>query len=342
MAAATLHHRLCAALRMRQLELIVCLVDTGSMRAAAQRLHLSAAAVSKGLREVESLFGLEVFHRMPSGVVLTPAGELIADRARLLLGEVGRLADELAARRSGGAGDQVRVGAQPFLAWALLPRVLQAMEAGSGVQRVRVVEGRMGDICRQLEAGDLDVLLTMNQPSELGGLRGGGFIIEPLYTEQWAVVCSPAHHLAPRAGRRERRRWADLREERWILPPRLTASRVLLEQVLLAHSLPPLMPWIESMSAIANLSLAEQCHGIALAARCVLAEPLARGALVEIPMKDPLPCAAIVLVYRADGASRSPVAALRAAAQRVCSAATEVESRPSRAARKFSPRKSRA
>lgn len=342
MTEAAVHHRLFAALRVRQLEFIVCLADTGSMRSAAQRMHLSATAVSKGLREVESLFGVEIFHRLPRGVALTSTGELIAHRARLLLGEVGLLADELAASGARGAEDQVRIGAQPFLAWALLPSILRAMEAVGGLPRARVVEGRMGDICRQLEAGELDALLTMNSSSELGGLKSGGFIIEPLYEEQWAVVCAPSHPVAQGVGRRAPCCWADLRDERWILPPRLTASRMLLEQVLLGHALPPLVPWIESMNAITSLSLAEQCHGLTLAARCVLIDPMARGTLVEIPMTGPLPCAAIALVYRAGDVHRPAVAALRSAAQRACSAVTEVESRPSRAARKFSPRKSRA
>ena len=52
------------------------------MRAAAQQLHLSAAAVSKGLREAETLFGAQIFHRLPHGVVLTPAGETVVQRAR--------------------------------------------------------------------------------------------------------------------------------------------------------------------------------------------------------------------------------------------------------------------
>ena len=74
-------HRLLAALRMRQLELISTLADTGNMRAAGQRLHLSTAAVSKGLREVEALFGTSIFHRLPRGMATTAAGDLIVQRA---------------------------------------------------------------------------------------------------------------------------------------------------------------------------------------------------------------------------------------------------------------------
>lgn len=339
MIAAPTHHRLLASLRVRQLELIAVLADAGSMRAAAQRLHLSAAAISKNLRELESLFGVELFHRLNAGVVPTAGGELVAQRARVLLSELGQLADDLAAQALGHA-DEVRVGAQPFLTWTLLPRILHTMEAAGGLPRARVVEGRMGDICRKLEAGELDVLLTMNLPSELGGLLSGGFLIEPLYEEHWIVVCAPTHAQAPRPNRRGQRSWASLQSERWILPPRPTASRMMLEQALLTRALPPLVPWIESMNAITNLQLAEHCHGLTLAARVTVAAALARGTLVEVPMEDPPAPVAIALVYRAASARRPAVASLRLAAQRACSTATEVLASPSRSAKKFSARRS--
>jgi len=332
-------HRLLAALRMRQLELISTLADTGNMRAAGQRLHLSTAAVSKGLREVEALFGTSIFHRLPRGVATTAAGDLIVQRARVLLGEVAQLADELAAQ--GGPADQgVRVGAPPFIAWTLVPRLLRDMAAHGGLPPVWIVEGRLADMCRRLEAGDIDVLVTMNTPSELGGLKPDGFVIEQLGTEQWTVVCAPAHRLA--AGRRQRRTWRALRDEAWILPPRPTNARMMVEQVMLQHGLAPIVPRIESTNAITNLQLAEQSLGLTLAARCVADDRLQRGSLVEIGVEDLPPPVPIAMVYRFGGAHRGGIAALREAAQRLRSAATPPDARPSSSTRKFSPRKSRA
>lgn len=332
-------HRLLAALRMRQLELISTLADAGNMRAAGQRLHLSTAAVSKGLREVEALFGTAIFHRLPRGVVTTAAGDLIVQRARVLLGEVAQLADELAAH--GMPADQgIRLGAPPFIAWTLVPRLLRDLAAHGSLPPVRIVEGRLADMCQKLEAGDLDVLVTMNTPSELGGLRPDGFVIEQIGTEEWTVVCAPAHPLA--ADRRRRHAWRSLRDEAWILPPRPTNARMMVEQVMLQHGLAPIAPRIESTNAITNLQLAEQSLGVTLAARCVIEDRLRRGTLVEIGMEDlpaPVP---IAMVYRFSGAHRGDVSALREAAQRLRSAATPPEASPSSSTRKFSARKSRA
>jgi len=331
-------HRLLAALRMRQLELISTLADAGNMRAAGERLHMSTAAVSKGLREVEALFGMPVFHRLPRGVVTTAAGDLIVQRARVLLAEVAQLADELAARGV-PADDAIRIGAPPFIAWTLVPRLLRDMATHGGLPPVRLVEGRLADMCQKLEAGDIDVLVTMNTPSELGGLRPDGFVIDQIGAEQWSVVCAPTHRLA--ASRAIPQDWRTLRDEAWILPPRPTNARMMVEQVLLQHGLAPIVPQIESTNAITNLQLAEQSLGLTLAARCVIEDRLERGTLVQIAVEDLPPPVPIAMVYRFSRAHRGSVSALCEAAQRLRSAAMPPVARPSSSTRKFSVRKSR-
>lgn len=327
-------------LRMRQLELISTLADAGNMRAAAQRLNVSTAAVSKGLLELEALFDVPIFHRLPRGVVPTAAGALIVQRARVLLNEVIQLSDELASRHAGGEG--IKIGAPPFIAWTLVPRLLREMAAQGSAPSVRLVEGRLGDIGRQLEAGDIDVLITMNTPSELGGLKPDGFMIEQVTTEQWMVVCAPEHPMAPRGRRAAAQRWKDLGDARWILPPRPTNARMMVEQVMLQHGLTPIVPHIESMNAITNLQLAEQGLGVTLVANCVVEDRLKRGSLVEIPMQDLPPPVPIVLVYRMTGARRESVATLLAAAQRIRSVDASVASSDKARTRTLSARKSRS
>ncbi|TAM53956.1 MAG: LysR family transcriptional regulator, partial [Burkholderiaceae bacterium] len=50
-------------LRLRHLELLVALAEAGTMRGAAERLHLSQPAISKMLNEIESGFGVRLFDR---------------------------------------------------------------------------------------------------------------------------------------------------------------------------------------------------------------------------------------------------------------------------------------
>ncbi len=332
--------RLTAALRLRQFELISTLADTGSMRAAAQRLHITTAAVSKGIHEIESLFGVEMFHRLPRGVAATSAGALIIQRARVMLNEVAQLSDELA-NHDASANDVVKIGATPFIAWTLVPKILQGMHAAGGHFRIAVVEGRLADIGRQLEAGEVDVLITMNSPSELGGLKPDGFVIEQIGLESWTVVCAPTHPLAPRGRKNAPLKWEDLVTAKWILPPRPTNSRVMVEQILLRRGLAPVVPHIEAMNAITHMQLAEQGLGITFAARSVVCDRLHSGALVEIAMDELPPPVPIVLVYRLRAGYKSALASLRASAQRLRNDEASKEPSDRASIKKFSSRKLR-
>src|SRR5687767_9922196 len=83
----SLHQRL-ARLRFSQLEMLCAVADAGGVRIAAEGLHLSAAAVSKALREIESSLEFALFDRLPRGMVTTPRGERLVAHARLLLNEL--------------------------------------------------------------------------------------------------------------------------------------------------------------------------------------------------------------------------------------------------------------
>jgi LysR family transcriptional regulator, glycine cleavage system transcriptional activator len=111
---------------------------TGSFKAAAEQLHITASAVSHRIAGLERQFGGKLFERGPRGVALAPAGRLLANA-------------------TGRAGSRrLRVSAVPIFAshW-LLPRLGRFLDAHPEIELQVEASPRMAD----MEAGLVDVAL---------------------------------------------------------------------------------------------------------------------------------------------------------------------------------------
>lgn len=83
-------------LELRHLKTIRAIADAGSLTKAASHLGLAQPALSAQLKRIERTLGGELFVRGRRGVRLTPLGELVLDRTRLVLPAVRELQEEAA------------------------------------------------------------------------------------------------------------------------------------------------------------------------------------------------------------------------------------------------------
>lgn len=60
--------------RLKGIDVFVCVADSGSFKGAAERMSLTASAVSKGIARLESRLGTRLFHRTTRSLSLTDAG----------------------------------------------------------------------------------------------------------------------------------------------------------------------------------------------------------------------------------------------------------------------------
>ncbi|WP_323009537.1 LysR family transcriptional regulator [Paracoccus sp. (in: a-proteobacteria)] len=99
---------------LRQLRFLTALADTLNFSRAAEVCNVTQPTLSTGLKELEGRLGVVLAERTRQSVMLTPAGEDIAARARRILAEVKDI--EAAARQHSGAfHGEVRLGAIPTL-----------------------------------------------------------------------------------------------------------------------------------------------------------------------------------------------------------------------------------
>src|ERR687886_156576 len=84
-------------LDVNRLRVIDAVARHGSVTAAAKELHYSQPSVTHHLARLESETGAQLIQRVGRGIRLTPAGQLLADRAAEIIGRIDAAGAELSA-----------------------------------------------------------------------------------------------------------------------------------------------------------------------------------------------------------------------------------------------------
>jgi DNA-binding transcriptional LysR family regulator len=193
-------------MELRQLRYAVVLGETLHFGRAAQRLYITQSALSQQIARLERELGTTLFDRSSHHVRITPAGEVLVERARRLLGELDQVHADVLAVAAGQTGT-LRVGVFSGAAAELTPLILdEVAEALPGV-RLAVRELHMTDQVRLLLDGDVDVAL-LHPPVDSPEVE-----VEPLFEEPRVAMVRSDHPLAS-AGRA---RVADLLDEPFAL-----------------------------------------------------------------------------------------------------------------------------
>ncbi|TPE53702.1 LysR family transcriptional regulator [Amaricoccus solimangrovi] len=81
---------------LRTLRLIQDVARAGSIRKAAEDMNLTSSALNRRIQAFEEEFGARIFERLPRGVRLNPAGELLMHHIRSQIGDLERVRSQVA------------------------------------------------------------------------------------------------------------------------------------------------------------------------------------------------------------------------------------------------------
>ncbi|GAB5437390.1 LysR substrate-binding domain-containing protein [Falsiruegeria mediterranea] len=162
---------------LRQLEYIVAVADAGQVGLAATRLNVSQPSLSAQLSEVESDLGTQLFQRGRAGAKITPVGEEVVRRARLILHEIQDL--RVAARGGGIFQGRLRLGVLPSIGPYLLPGVARRLHREHPRFRLIVREESTRDLDEGLRSGRLDMIIST--PEDHPGARRAHLFTEKLW-----------------------------------------------------------------------------------------------------------------------------------------------------------------
>jgi LysR family hydrogen peroxide-inducible transcriptional activator len=172
---------------LRQLEYIVAVADTGQFVEAARQCAVSQPALSKQVREVEDMLGIELFERARPRVIVTREGEEIVRRARHLLAQARELVDAANAV-AGTPNGTVRLGVIPTIAPYGLPGLLARLRRLYPDVSFAIHELQTDVLLEELRSGAIDLGL-LARPFDDQGLSGPNLIVEPF------VLVAPSDHV---------------------------------------------------------------------------------------------------------------------------------------------------
>jgi DNA-binding transcriptional LysR family regulator len=210
----------------RQLQVFVETVATGSLRGAAERLHLTQPAASMALAEMERLLGAPLFDRLRGRLQLNPRGRELLPLAQEL---VERHADlgRAAAGAGGPLAGELRIGTSNTVGNYRVGELLGDFVRAHPQVAVRLRVDNTETIASALLAHDLDVACVE-----------GPVLHQELEVLPWRddalVACAPPGH--PLARRRTLSA-ADFAGAAWVIREPGSATRAQTEQVL--ARLPP-------------------------------------------------------------------------------------------------------
>lgn len=254
-------------------------------------MHLSQAALSKALKEMERTLDVVLYERTSRGLQITPAGSLATEYATRLLNELQALTEDTrrVARRH---ERRLRLGTVPFLSAYWLPALMARLRRDAVPLHIEHVEARTKALLALLQEGRLDAIVAPLLPESWPLIaEAGPFRHEALFTVPCDMVCHPDSRFSGR-----RVAWADLVQADWVLPSPRSELRRLFDDAISRRRLSAIEPVLQSDSLAATVAFAKLGLGMAIAPRPALQNDLQAGSLVRLAL-NPRIEASVALVF---------------------------------------------
>lgn len=262
-------------MNLHLLRLFDAVARHASFSRAAEALHVSQPAVSKGVREFEAQIGAPLLERGPGGIRLTEAGRVMACHARTVFAAERAAEEELAALRGLTQG-LLRIGASTTVATYVLPPLLGRFHHAHPRVELRLTSANTRAIAELLLRRELDVAIVE------GPVNDPGLQVTHWREDEMVVIAAPTHPLARRPGPI---RAAALAEEIFLVREDGSGSGEVVDAALAARRITPRQRLeVGSTEAIKQVAMAGL--GVAVISAAAVADQIALGTLTVLAVQD--------------------------------------------------------
>jgi len=169
-----------------QWNVLVSVVESGGYAKAAERIHKSQSTLTYSIKKLESLLGVKAFERKGRKALLTPTGELLYRRAKVLLEDTARL-EKAAGELAKGWEPEIRIAVDIIFPTWLLLRCFGEFCAERPDTHLELYETVLGGTEEALAARRVEFAIASTIPQ--------GFVGDVLMPVRALCVAAPAHPL---------------------------------------------------------------------------------------------------------------------------------------------------
>lgn len=262
-------------MELKQLEMLVAVVEERSVHRAAERVFRTPPAVSIALKKLEEEIGSPLFDRSERhDYLLTQAGEVLykyAKRVLALRDEAILALDELSHLRRGA----LRIGAPESISFYVLPALTQSFYQKYPRIKLEVICKQSDKLLLELKDRRIELALLAYPPQD------EELEAQLIMRDEVVLITSPQHKLA----RDKQALVTDLGEEPVIMED---VSSSLHEKVVeaFARFQTPLNIRVESATIEAIKKMVAKNMGVGFVPLMCVREEMARGELVVIKLED--------------------------------------------------------
>ncbi|SFJ70649.1 DNA-binding transcriptional regulator, LysR family [Paenibacillus sp. UNC496MF] len=213
-------------MRMEWLEAFRQTAETKSLTKASESLHISQPALSKQIRNLETELGAQLLTRSSVGVSLTPAGQILLERSKVIANEMNAMKREIALMQDEGKVD-LTIGSWPSVATIFLPaRIAGNRQATTKLEiKIRVFYC-FHDFLTHLDNGILDAAFFDDR-----GVKHA-YHSTPAFTEPFFLFVNNNH---PLYGSRDEVSFDEIKQETFVMLPDGCDVRMLVEEAFAAR-----------------------------------------------------------------------------------------------------------
>ncbi|WP_028221424.1 LysR family transcriptional regulator [Paraburkholderia oxyphila] len=187
-------HNLTRRVDLFTLRLFLTVVEEQQMRRAALRENITPSAATRRLQELEEVVGVDLFDRLPGGMIPTPAGEVLARHVRLLFANLDVMRREMVEFSEGVRGHVV-ISSTSTIIVHFLAREIAEFARDFPLVEIELQEDANANVVSAATSGKADVALFYATDD----IRSEALDIVEFRTDRLVAVVPRTHALAGRA-----------------------------------------------------------------------------------------------------------------------------------------------